>query len=207
MVRFLGHVVSAKGVATDPEKVRAVSDWPCPTTVKEVRSFLGLAGYYRRFVKDFATVARPLNSLLEKDSEFRWGKAEESAFVALKTALSTAPVLSFPDFELPFIVDTDASDFGLGAVLSQVDPESGLEKVVYFASRTLNKPEKRYSTTRKEMLAVVWALKTFRVYLLGRQFRLRTDHSSLVWLRNFKEPQGQVARWLEALSEYDFGVL
>lgn len=204
LVRFLGHVVSDQGVATDPEKIRVVAEWPRPTDVAGVRSFLGLAGYYRRFVKDFASVARPLNRLLEKSQQFCWGSGEEVAFEHLKHALTTAPVLSFPNLQQPFIVDTDASDYGLGAVLSQVDPESGLERVVCFASRTLNRAERRYATTRKEMLAVVWALKVFRAYLLGSRFLVRTDHNSLVWLMKFKEPPGQVARWIETLAEYDF---
>ena len=204
-VRFLGHVVSEQGVSTDPEKVRAIAEWPTPTCVKDVRSFLGMAGYYRRFVRDFSTVARPLNKLLERDVAFVWNEDSEGAFRVLKDVLSSAPILSFPDFDRPFIVDTDASNSGLGAVLSQIGLDT-VERPVYFASRTLNRAERKYSTTRKELLAVVWALKTFRPYLLGAPFVLRTDHNALVWLMNFKEPEGQVARWLESLAEYDFEI-
>ena len=204
-VRFLGHVVSVQGVSTDPEKIRAIVDWPTPTCVKDVRSFLGMAGYYRRFIRDFSTVARPMNKLLEKDVPFAWKEDADRSFQVLKKALSSAPILSFPDFSLPFLVDTDASNSGLGAVLSQVGSDN-VERPVYFASRTLNRAERKYSTTRKELLAVVWALKTFRPYLLGAPFVLRTDHNALVWLMNFKEPEGQVARWLETLAEYDFKI-
>ena len=204
-VRFLGHVVSEQGVSTDPEKVRAIEEWPTPTCVKDVRSFLGMAGYYRRFVRDFSTVARPLNKLLERDVAFEWNEDSEGAFRVLKDVLSSAPILSFPDFDRPFIVDTDASNSGLGAVLSQIGLDT-VERPVYFASRTLNRAERKYSTTRKELLGVVWALKTFRPCLLGAPFLLRTDHNALVWLINFKEPEGQVAHWLESLAEYDFEI-
>ena len=177
-VRFLGHVVSVQGVSTDPEKIRAIVDWPTPTCVKDVRSFLGMVGCYRRFIRDFSTVARPMNQLLEKDVPFAWNEDVDRSFQVLKKALSSAPILSFPDFSLPFLVDTDASNSGLGAVLSQVGPDN-VERPVYFASRTLNRAEHKYSTTRKELLAVVWALKTFRPYLLGAPFVLRTDHNAL----------------------------
>ena len=146
-----------------------------------------------------------MNRLLEKDSVFSWCVACAEAFDSLKRALGSAPILGFPDFTRPFIVDTDASNYGLGAVLSQIDPETG-ERHIHFASRTLNRAERRYSTTRKELLAVVWALKTFRPHLLGVRFLLRTDHNALVWLTNFKEPEGQVARWLEFLAEYTFDI-
>ena len=145
-VRFLGHVVSVKGVSTDPEKIRAIIDWPTPTCVKDVRSFLGMAGYYRRFIREFSTVARPMNKLLEKDVPFAWTEDVDGSFQVLKKALSSAPILSFPDFNLPFLVDTDASNSGLGAVLSQVGLDN-VERPVYFASRTLNRAERKYSTT------------------------------------------------------------
>ncbi|KRZ65623.1 Retrovirus-related Pol polyprotein from transposon 17.6, partial [Trichinella papuae] len=204
-VRFLGHVLSENGMSTDEEKIRAVKEWPTPCCPSEVRQFLGLASYYRRFIKNFSMVSAPLNALLRKGSHWKWTAECQTAFDQLKHMLCTAPVLTFPDFNVPFIVDVDASAEGIGAVLSQLS--HGNERVVAYASRTLTKAERRYCVTRKELLALVWSIKEFRPYLYGQQFDARTDHSCLRWLRNFKEPEGQVARWLEQLAEYDFNVL
>ncbi|KAM6968624.1 retrovirus-related Pol polyprotein from transposon 412 [Tautogolabrus adspersus] len=201
---FLGHVVSAHGVATDPVKVAAVQDWPTPANISELRSFLGLASYYRRFVRDFATIASPLYRLSDKGRSFDWDEACSAAFDRLKRALTAAPVLAYPDAQQPFIVDTDASNVGVGAVLSQ-QREDGEHAVAYF-SRALTRPERNYCVTRRELLAVVLAIRHFRPYLHGSHFLLRTDHASLTWLLNFKNPEGQVARWLEALQEYDFEI-
>ena len=201
---FLGHVVSARGVATNPAKVAAVRDWPTPANVGELRSFLGLASYYRRFVRGFATIASPLHRLTDKGQPFTWDSNCAAAYTQLKTALTEAPVLAYPDAQQPFIVDTDASNVGVGAVLSQ-QGEDGERAVAYF-SRALNKAEKNYCVTRRELLAVVLALRQFRPYLHGSHFLLRTDHASLTWLLNFKNPEGQVARWLEALQGYDFEI-
>ena len=147
-VAFQGHIVSAEGVITDPGKVDKVKHWPQPTSGKEVHQFLGLANYYRRFVKDFATIARPLHKLTEKIAKFQWTEQCQAAFEKLRNLLTTAPVLDFPDYVRPFILDTDASDTGLGAVLSQVDCE-GKEHVIAYASRTLSKAERTYCVTRK----------------------------------------------------------
>ena len=205
-VTFLGHIVSPRGIATDPEKTAKVANWPEPQSPKEVQQFLGLASYYRRFIKDFASIAKPLHRLTEKASTFRWTQECTHAFEELRKRLVSSPVLAFPDYRKPFILDTDASDLGIGAVLSQVQ-EDGQERVVAYASRVLSKPERRYCVTRKELLAVVAFVQHFRSYLLGSRFTLRTDHGSLTWLWNFKEPQGQLARWLEKLQEFDFTIL
>lgn len=201
-VKFLGHVVSEKGVATDPEKVVAVGDWPPPSNVAELRSFLGLASYYRRFVKDFATVASPLHQLTNKGQRFGWTEDCAAAFEQLKTALVSAPVLAYPDPSQPFLLDTDASNVGVGAVLSQRGEAE--ERVVAYYSCSLSRAERNYCVTRRELLAVVLAVRHFRPYLLGTKFLLRTDHASLTWMLNFRQPEGQVARWLEILQEYDF---
>ena len=201
-VSYLGHIVSRDGIAADPTKVEKVANWPVPTTTKEVQQFLGFAGYYRRFVKDFAHTARPLHRLTERGATFRWTNECQNAFEDLRRRLVTTPVLAYPDYTRPFILDTDASDTGIGAVLSQLGPE-GEETVLAYASRSLSKPERRYCVTRRELLATVYFTKHFRHYLLGRHFTLRTDHCSLVWLKNFKEPEGQLARWLECLQEFD----
>ena len=205
-VSYLGHIVSEQGIAVDPSKTKRIATWPVPESTREVQQFMGLANYYRRFIQDFATLARPLHQLTEKGASFRWMPDCEHAFCELKRRLTSAPILVFPDFSKPFILDTDASATGLGAVLSQVG-DDGREHVVAFGSRALSKPERQYCVTRRELLAVVHFLQHFRPYLLGHQFQLRTDHGSLMWLRNFREPEGQMARWLERMQEYDFTVV
>ncbi|KAL4004005.1 hypothetical protein ACER0C_003718 [Sarotherodon galilaeus] len=201
---FLGHVISAQGIATDSAKVAAVRDWPTPSNVKELRSFLGLASYYRRFIKGFATIASPLHRLTDKGQPFGWGDACAAAFAQLKEALTRAPVLAYPDARQPFIVDTDASNVGVGAVLSQ-QGEAG-ERVVAYFSCALGRAERNYCVTWRELLAVVLAVRHFRPYLHGCRFLLRTDHASLTWLLNFKHPEGRVACWLEVLQGYDFEI-
>ena len=204
-VVYLGHVVSDQGVATDPEKIRAVREWPTPRTVKEVRSFLGLASYYRRYIKSFADTARPLHRLTEKKRHFTWDASCETAFNELKSKLTSSPILAYPTTDGDFILDTDASDSGIGAVLSQV--QDGVERVIGYASRALSKPERNYCVTRRELLAVVHFVKYFRQYLYGQKFTVRSDHGALRWLLNFKDPEGQIARWIQVLGEYDFRII
>lgn len=204
-VHYLGHVISAEGVMADPDKVEAVRGWPIPKNQTEVRSFLGLASYYRRFVKGFAEWARPLHKLTEKGRRFHWDKECQKAFEKLKTCLISSPVLAYPDPQKAFILDTDASDAGIGAVLSQeVD---GLERVVAYASRALSKQERKYATTKKELLSVVTFTKYFKHFLLGKEFLLRTDHNSLRWLHNFHGVEGQLARWLEQLAAFQYKIV
>jgi hypothetical protein len=204
-VKYLGHVVSEKGIATEPDKVERVANWPIPCTLKDLQQFMGLATYYRRFVKDFADIAHPLYRLLEKNCPFRWTQGCDKAFKELREKLVSAPILVYPNPTKPFILDTDASETGLGGVLSQ-EQEGGQEGVIAYGSRALTKQEKRYSTTRKELLAIVTFIQKFRPYLLGSTFVLRTDHHSLKWLKSFRNPEGQLARWLEKLQEYNFEV-
>ena len=202
-VHYLGHVISRDGIATDPAKTEKVLSWPTPTSKREVQQFLGFAGYYRRFVRDFSAITRPLHRLTERTASFKWTEECQRAFDELRQKLCSAPVLAFPDFSRQFILDTDASDVGIGGVLSQVD-DHGNERVIAFGSRSLSKPERRYCVTRRELLAVVEFTSEYRPYLVGRRFVLRTDHGSLTWLRNFRDPDGQIARWLERLQELDF---
>ena len=204
-ITYLGHKISREGVATDQAKVNKVENWPQPKTSQELQRFLGLASYYHKFIRNFASIARPLHHLTEKGRPFKWTSECNSAFCKLKQHLTTAPILVYPDFSRPFILDTDASNDGIGAVLSQ--EYDGSECVVAYASRTLNKSERKYSVTRKELLAVVVFTQHFRTYLLGQPFKLRTDHGSLSWLCNFKDPTGQLARWLEQLQEFHFEVI
>ena len=205
-VFYLGHVIAREGISTDPAKIDKVAKWPTPQTERDVQQFLGLAGYYRRFVRDFATIAKPLHRLTEKTARFEWTPECHEAFQALRQGLCSAPILAFPNFTKPFVLDTDASNTGIGGVLSQLD-EAGNERVVAYASRTLSKAERRYCVTRRELLAVVAFTQHFRPYLLGKHFVLRTDHGSLTWLQSFKEPEGQLARWLEKLQEYQFTIV
>jgi transposase InsO family protein/predicted aspartyl protease len=200
-VLFLGHVVSTDGVKTDPSKIEAVRDWPVPVNAKQVRSFLGLAGYYRRFVQHFSHKAAPLYKLTEKGAKFRWTQECQEAFETLKEALITTPILSYPRAEGQYILDTDASNKALGAVLQQI--QDGKEKVIAYMSKSLSRAEQRYCVTRKEMLAVVTALKKFKHYLYGRRIELRTDNSAVNYVRNIKEPEGQMARWIEQYQTYD----
>ena len=205
-VYFLGHVVSADGLSPDPNKISKVKEWPTPRTVQEVQQFLGLANYYRRFIHNFAIIAKPLHQLTEKHTKFQWSNDCQNAFTALKTHLTSAPILALPDWSRPFVLDTDASDTGIGAVLSQFH-QDGSEHVIAYASRTLNKAERNYCVTRKELLAVVTFMKHFRQYLVGHKFTVRTDHGALTWLQNFKSPEGQLARWLETLQDYQFDII
>ncbi len=203
-VGFLGHVVSEAGIATDPAKIEAVKDWPVPNSLTEVRSFIGLAGYYRSFVPDFATLAKPLTSMADKGRFFHWNEGCQVAFDALRELLMSSPILGYPQEEGQLVLDTDASDTGLGAVLSQRQEEK--EVVLSYGSRTLTKPERNYCVTRRELLAIIFGLKKFRHYLLGRNVLIRTDHAALKWVMAFKEPEGQVARWIQVLDTYDYTI-
>ena len=202
---YLGHRVSREGVSTDPAKVEKVAHWPTPTSPQEVQQFLSLASYYRKFIQNFASIARPLQNLTEHGRTFMWTTECATSFAVLKQRLITAPILAFSDCSKPFLLDTYASHDGIGAVLSQV--YEGTERVVAYASRSLTKAERKYCMTRKELLAVIVFIKQFRPYLLGQSFKLRTDHGSLTWLQNFKDPCGQLARWLEQLQEFNFEIV
>ena len=203
-VKYLGHIVSSSGISTDPEKLETVTNWPIPNNLQELRSFLGLCTYYRRFVANFSDIARALHELTEKGKPFLWTTQCQQAFDSLKEAVTTAPILAYPVPGAPFILDTDASNSGIGAVLSQ-GTENG-EKVVAFYSRSLSKTERNYCVTRRELLAAVESIRQFQKYLYGQPFLLRTDHASLRWLLNFKNPEGQMARWIEKLQNYEFQI-
>lgn len=180
-LKFLGHVVSSAEVEVDTEKTKAIQDFPVPKNVKELQRFLGMAGCYHCFVPGFSQLTEPLNALKWKRVKFIWTPCCQTAFDTLKQYLVSSSVLGHPDFNLPFIVYTDASDVGLGAVLAQ-QTGLGAEQILAFASRTLNQAERNYSTTEQECLAVVWALEKWRYYLEGRHFTVVTDHCSLMWV-------------------------
>ena len=200
-VLFLGHIVGAQGIQPNPQLVAAVKEWKEPCSVKQVQQFLGLCNYYRRFVYRFSEIAAPLTHLTEKKTAFQWTSDCQTAFDELKEALCEAPILAYPSSVGQFIVDTDASNIGIGGVLSQV--QNGKERAIWYASKKLSRAQRRYCVTRRELLAVVVFLQEFRHYLLGQEFLLRTDHNSLRWICNFRAPQGQLARWLEVISQYN----
>jgi len=190
-VSFLGHVVSEGAISVDYEKIKHVVEWPVPRTIKEVRGFVGLCSYYRRFVKDFGKIAAPLSAMSEKNKRFSWTEECQQAFDQLKQILTSPPVMTMPNQHDPFVLDCDASQCAIGGVLSQI--QDGQEKPIAYASRKLSKAEVNYCTTRKELLAIVFFLKYFRHYLLGRKFTVRTDHAALQWVRRMPEPIGHFA--------------
>ena len=199
-VPFLGKLATQKGLAVDPKKVEAVVSWPVPTCRKEVESFLGFVNYHRNHIKDYAQLAAPLYDITGK-KEFHWDEPQQSAFEALREALVCAPVLAYPNADDPFILDTDASGTAIGAELIQV--QGGEERVIAYGSFSLTPAQRKYCTTKLELLALVRFTREYRHYLLGRKFVVRTDHSSLTWLMQFRHVEGMLARWLEELSQYD----
>lgn len=203
-VAYLGHVITENGVKPNPEKTKAVTEFPTPKSPKDIKSFLGLVSYYRRFIPDFSKIAKPLTLLLKKDSPFLWENKQQLAFDELKHKLTSAPVLIYPDFSKPFILTCDASNHAIGAVLSQ-GPD-GQDRPIAYASRTLNKSESNYSTTEKELLAIIFGCKNFRPYLYGRKFRIITDHRPLKWLFNHKDPSSKLQRWRLKLEEYEYEI-
>lgn len=203
-VAFLGHIVTPEGVKPNPEKISAIKNWPLPKNEKELRAFLGILGYYRKFIQDFAKIAKPLTQQLRKDESMQHTKDFISSFEKCKNILSSSQILIYPDFQKPFILTTDASKFAIGAVLSQ--GQIGKDKPIAFASRTLSKSEERYSTIEKELLAIDWACKYFRPYLFGRKFTLYTDHKPLTYALNLKDPHSKLIRWKLRLEEYDYEI-
>jgi hypothetical protein len=199
-VPFLGHVISKGGIVVDPGKVKDVLDWVVPQTVKEVRSFLGLAAYYRRFIENFSKIAKPLTSLLEKGVDFSWTDERQKAFEELKKRLTTAPVLALPDQSKRFTVYCDASRDGLGCVLMQDG------RVIAYASRQLRRHELNYPTHDLELAAVVHALKIWSHYLFGQRCNIYTDPKSLKYIFTQNELNMRQRRWLELVKDYDLEI-
>ena len=203
-VSYLGHRVTEDGLLPDSSLLAAIWEIPPPKTATEVRSFLGLAGYYRRYVKNFAAIAGPLHALTRKDAVFHWSAEYQAAFDTLKTLLTTSPITVIPDFSQAFRQYTDASTTGLGAILAQV--RNGKERIICCASRALNQAEKAYPATKLECLAIVWAVAKFRPYLMAMPFEVYTGHYALQWLKTMRMGSALLHRWLAALEEYDFTV-
>ena len=228
-IKFLGHILGKDGIRTDPAKIEKVKNYPRPTNITQLRGFLGLAKYYRKFIKDFAKIAKPLNELTKgsrseplkirdgikmkrkkseaekskKDEEFmkNWEEEQEEAFKKLKETLIMAPVLIYPNFEKEFILYTDASKIALGAILHQKG-EDNKEHVIAYENKTLGPAEQNYHTTELECLAVVWAIEKFDYYLEGNKFKIITDHVALKWLFNKAIPKGRIGRWIARLQPY-----
>ena len=199
----LGHIISSRRIEVDKAKIELISKLPSQTNVKTVRQFLGHVGFYRRFIKDFSKIAKPLYKLLEKDAKFVWEKECQESFEALKTHLTTAPIVRAPNWQLPFEVMCDASDLAIGAVL--VQREDGKPHVVYYASKTLNEAQRNYTTTEKELLAVVYALDKFRAYLVGLDIVIFTD-SALKYLMTKKNAKARLIRWVLLLQEFNLQI-
>ena len=216
-VKFLGFIVSANGIETDKDKIQKVDDWPHPTSPEDVRRFLGFCGYYRKFVKGFASIAKPLNALLphtkkkgktKKDETvpWNWTSEHETAFQTLKTALVNPPVLGYPDLDIPFEVHTDASSRGLGEVLYQ--KQECTLRVIAYASRGLSGSERNYPAHKLEYLALKWAVTNkFTDYLYGRKFTVVTDNNPLTYVLTTAKLDATGHRWLAALSAYDFNII
>jgi hypothetical protein len=207
-LRYLGYVVDSQGLRTDPEKVTAITNYPTPSCRKDIKRFLGTASWYRRFVPNFSTLAGPLNKLTSNKKNappFNWSPEADAAFKGLKKCLVTAPVLACPDFSLPFEVHTDASSYGIGAMLTQTI--EGKERPIAYMSKSLSDAERNYSITEREALAVLTALEHWLCYLdNGRTFTVYTDHSALQWFLSLSNPTGRLARWGVRLSCFDFTI-
>lgn len=200
---YLGHIISKDGIKPNPDKISAIQKFPIPKNATEIKRFLGLLGYYRKFIPDFASITKPMTHCLKKGSKIRPDDVNYiNCFEKCKLLLTNDPILQYPDFTKDFILTTDASNYAIGAVLSQ--GTIGSDKPIGYASRTLNSSEINYSTIEKELKAIVWATKYFRPYLFGRKFKIVTDHKPLQWVMNLKEPGSRLTRWKLKLSEYNF---
>ena len=204
-VPYLGLILDRSGLHLNPEKVKPILELSIPRSLKQVRRLLGMVAWYRRFVPDLAAVVEPITWLTRKKQRLVWGPEQAGAFAEIKRILTTRPVLGCPNFELPFVLQCHASTVGLGAILSQIDGDK--EMVVVYGSRTLSEPERRYSETERECLAVIWATQKFRPYLEGTEYRVYTDAPSLRWLLNQKHSSGRLGRWIVALQDKNFTIL
>jgi hypothetical protein len=207
-VHYLGHVISSEGVAPDPAKIESIVNFLRPNIVVELQSFLGLASYYRRFIKDFSSIAHPLLEQTKGKPKPKdlivWGELEIAAFEKLRTSLVTEPVLAYPDFSKEFLIYTDASNYGAGAVLSQM--HDGKDRPIAYASRHFNKAESNYSTIEKEAAAVVFGIQRFRHYLQDNPFVIVSDHRPLQWLKTFKDEGGRLGRWSIMLANMNYTI-
>lgn len=204
-ITYLGHVIDEDGIRADPDKIKSITELEIPRNTKEIKRFIGMIGWYRRFIPNCSSLTKPLTKLLQKGIIWNWDEGADQAFNKLKEIITQTPVLAPPDFSLGFILQTDASNEGLGVVLTQKGPDK--EYIIAYASRSLSKAERNFHTTEKECLAVVWGIKKMRAYLEGYEFKVITDHQSLKWLINLENPGGRIARWLLYLQQFEFEVI
>ena len=190
----LGHIVSKKGIEVDKAKVELISNLPTLKCVKDIRSFLGHARFYRRFIRDFSAISRPLCNLLSKDVPFAWSQACEDAFDKLRTMLVSPPIMRSPNWELPFEIMRDASDYAIGAVLGQREDKKAF--VIYYASKTLDSAQSNYTTTEKEFLVVIFALEKLRSYIVGSPVTIFTDHAALKYFLSKQDTKPRLTRWI-----------
>jgi hypothetical protein len=200
----LGYVISERVIEVDKAKVETVEQLPPPTDVKSLRSFLGHAGFYRRFIKDFSKITKPLMHLLQKDVAFDFEEKCLAAFQTLKSALVSAPIIQPPDWIQPFEITCDASDYAAGAILGQ--RKEGRVHAVYYASKTLNEAQLNYATMKKELLAVVFAFEKFRSYIMNSKVIVYTDHAAIKYLLAKKDAKPRLIRWILLLQEFDVGI-
>ena len=200
----LGHIVSKDGIEVDKAKVELVSNIPTPKCVRDIRSSLGHAGFYRRFIKDFSAIARPLCTLLAKDVPFTWSQACDIAFTKLKNMLVSPPIMRSPNWDLPFEIMCDASDYAIGAVLGQREDKKAF--VIYYANKTLDSAQANYTTTEKEFLAVVFALEKFRSYIVGFPVTIFTDHAALKYLLSKQDTKPRLTRWILLCQEFNLTI-
>uniref|UniRef100_A0ABD2WL33 RNA-directed DNA polymerase n=2 Tax=Trichogramma kaykai TaxID=54128 RepID=A0ABD2WL33_9HYME len=203
-VKYLGVLVNRDGIKPDPSRVEPILNFPIPKSLKQLRRFLGMSSWYRKFLKDYATLVEPLTRLTSSKVKYVWSMEQQDAFEKIKTLMAEAPLLNCPNFKEKFIVQTDASDTGLGAVLLQII--DGEERVLEFASRVLSSAERNYTVTERECLGVIWAVRKFRQYIEGYEFTVVTDHASLRWLCNLRNPTGRLARWALELQGHLYKV-
>lgn len=206
-LRYLGYVLDEKGLRADPAKIRPILEYAVPKNVKATRRLLGLGNWYRRFIKNYSEITAPISDLLRKPKKkFNWTAEAQDAFMKLKTALTTAPVLSMPDYSRTFYIHADASDIGMGSSLNQID-DNGDEKVIAYMSKKFTDAQKKYFCTERECLAVLTSIEYYRQYIQGVHFKVITDHAALLWLQNLRDPTGRLARWALRLQQYDFQIL
>jgi hypothetical protein len=200
----LGHIVSSKGIEIDKSKIKLIANLPTPKSIKDVRLFLGHAGFYRRFIKDFSVISKSLCNLLTKENVFEWTEQCEKAFVKLKSLFTSAPIIQPPDWSLTFEIMCDASDYVVGAVLGQRKDKKPY--VIYYASKTLNNAQMNYTITEKELLAVVFACEKFRSYLVGSLVVVFSDHAALKYLISKKDYKARLVWWILLLQEFDITI-
>ena len=204
VVTYLGHVVTPEGISPDPDKTKSIEEFPRPLKVKDVRSFLGLSSYYRRFVEGYSRIAKPMNLLLKKNQPFKWNDKCELSFQELKHRLISPPILAHFKPECPIILFTDCSGYAMGAILSQI--HEGKEVVISYNSKSLDERQSQYCISEREALAIVWAVQKLRPYLYGAHFTIKSDHCALCYIMAVRNPNGRLVRWSLFLQDYDFTV-